>query len=116
MESCQDQTAKVLLIMAAPNMSGLVSAVDFSTVITAILAVSAVFVVVILAVVGADMLKRAILGDKIYYGGKLWDRDVYDDAMSRVEIYRKAGGRLDKESRVSLGNWKSKRARDIAEI
>ena len=95
----------------AVDFSLLTSVIDFGTVVPAVLGVFGALVVVYVARVGAFMVVRAVGGGRTFYGGRFWDVDVYDDAMSRLEAYRKSGGRLDKDSRQHLTEWKSNRAR-----
>ena len=89
------------------------SVVDFGTVTLAVLAVGAAAIVVEVARLGAKKVLESVGGGRTFYGGRFWDTDVYDDAMGRLDAYRKAGGRLDKESRQRLSDWKSKRARAV---
>lgn len=97
----------------AIDVSRLTSVVDFGTVALAVLGVGAALVVVAVVGFGANQVLAAVGGGRTFYGGRFWDTDVYDDAMGRLDRYRKAGGRLDKESRQRRSDWKSKRARAV---
>lgn len=90
----------------------IMSKVDFGTVTLAILGVFGMFIVVLVSQKGAAMVVKAVAGDRVFYAGRFWDKDVYDSAMSNVTLYRKAGGSLDKETRQRHTAWKNARARD----
>jgi len=89
----------------------LMSKVDFGSVTLALLAVFAAFCVFLIAQKGALLVVRAVAGDRVFYAGRFWDRDVYDQAMSNLSLYKKSGGSFDKETRERHTAWRNARAR-----
>ena len=90
---------------------GLMSQVSFAGVVGALLAVFAVLVGVEVARKGARKVVGAIAGDRVFYGGRFYDRSVYDEAMRTMGRYKRAGGSLDRETARHYRAWRSSRAR-----
>ena len=67
---------------------------------------------VVSVVYAVSMVVWAVRGDRVWSAGRLWDQDVYDDAMKRLDGFRRSGGRLDKDSKKALSDWKHEQARD----
>lgn len=98
--------------MSPVNFSLLTSMINFSTVTIAILSIFSALVVVAVTQKGIRMVTNAVRGDMVFYGGKYWDKDVYDTAMQNLVTYKQRGGALDRESSAALKEWKNNRARD----
>lgn len=93
--------------MAAVDLTQIVSAVNFTPVTVAILAVAAVLVGV-LVVVSASMFVLGMVRGQVYYGGKFWDRDVYESALRDVKEQSRKGGLVDAESRLAVDRFEGR--------
>lgn len=83
--------------MAAVDLTQVVSAVNFSTTTVAILAVGAVLIGVFV-VFAASMFVLGMVRGQVYYGGRFWDRDVYESALHEVSSFDRKGFYVDSES------------------
>lgn len=93
--------------MAAVDLTQIVSSVDFSTTTVAILAVGAVLVGVFV-VIAASMFVLGMVRGQIYYGGRFWDRDVYESALSEVKEQARKGKLVDAESRHAVDRFEGR--------
>lgn len=95
------------------NLAPLMANVDFGTATLAILAVFASLVALAVVVRASDMVKQAVIGDRVFIGGRLYDRDVVDSAFESIARYKKAGGSLDRDTARQFREWKNERARRV---
>ncbi|MGB4117343.1 MAG: hypothetical protein WBK51_12440 [Polaromonas sp.] len=70
--------------MAAPDLSVLTAAVNFDTLNLALLAVAGLLCTVFVVLFAVAQVFAMVKGDKIFYGGRFWDPDVYDLAVDEV--------------------------------
>jgi len=89
----------------------LMANVNFGTVTLAVLGVFASLVLVAVLMKGIDRIKAAVVGDRVYIGGRLRDRDVVDSAFESIGRYKKAGGSLDRDTARQYREWRNERAR-----
>lgn len=99
----------------AVDLSSLVSAVDFSTTTVAVLSVAAALVVVFVVISAAIFVIGMVRG-QVFYGGRFWDRDVYETALRDVKRQARKGNLVDFESRRAIdrfeGRGKRRRSSD----
>lgn len=88
--------------MAAPDLTPLLPTSNFSTTVTAVLSVSASIIALYLIVKAYFFIASLVTG-KVYFAGRLWDRQVYHRAMQDVNRSIRRGYLVDKESRDA---WK----------
>lgn len=93
--------------MAAVDLTQIVSAVDFLTTTIAILAVGAVLVGV-LVLFAASMFVLGMVRGQVYYGGRFWDRDVYESALRDVKEQSRKGKLVDAESRQAVDRFEGR--------
>lgn len=84
--------------MAAPNLTPIVSSVNFSTTTLAILAVAA-SVIVLLVLVSAFIFIIEMISGKVYFAGQFWDKDIYKKGIEEVNNKIRRGELVDKQSR-----------------
>lgn len=93
--------------MAAVDLTQIFSAVNFSTTTVAILMVGAVLVGVTV-VIAASMFVIGMVRGQVYYGGKFWDKDVYEAALRDVKQQARKGGLVDAESRRAIDRFEGR--------
>lgn len=93
--------------MAAVDLTQIDSSVNFSTTTVAILAVGAVLVGVFV-VISALMFVLGMVRGQVYYGGKFWDRDVYEAALRDVKQQSRKGCLVDAESRRAVDRFEGR--------
>lgn len=98
--------------MAGPDLTPLVTQIQFDTTTLALMGVFASIAVVYVTWKGVLLVLAAISG-KVLVGNRLYDRDVYDNAMGMLWMYQKSGGKLSKEDRQAYTAWRDKKARDV---
>lgn len=99
--------------MAGPDMSQLQAAADLGNLIGSVLGVCGAWLFVVVAAKGGRMVLDAVGGSpsKVRYGGMSLDRDVYDEAMMRLDVESNGGSDLlDRDSAEALAAWKRERA------
>jgi hypothetical protein len=90
--------------------SAMLSMIDFSSLMLALLAVMAGLAGLLVIMFGGDLILSKLKGPaRISYGGRMWDEDVYRNALSDLEARRRRGEILDRESYSALRRWKSGR-------
>jgi hypothetical protein len=85
--------------MAAPDLSPLVSALNFGGVTIAILSVAAAIASLAVTAFGIFQIYSMVTG-KVFYAGRFWDAKLYDDVMSDVDIYIRRGDFVDAQTRA----------------
>ena len=84
--------------MAAPDLTTLSTAINFSTTTKAILAV-AVSIIVLVIIITAYLHIRSMITGKIYFAGQYWDKEIYKKGIEEVHLKISRGELVDKESR-----------------
>jgi biopolymer transport protein ExbB/TolQ len=99
------------------NFSLLLSAVASAvpSLIAAILSVTAgLFAVYIIYFSCHRIISMVRPPNSVYYGGRFWEKGVYNSAMRSLHKYRINGGTLDQESREAYREWRNESARKRA--
>ncbi len=90
--------------MAAPDLSALVTSVDFSPVTIAILGVAAGLMLVLVAWFASQIIIATIRGE-VFYNGKRYSREVWETALRDVKKEMRSGALVDKESRDAVNRY-----------
>ena len=91
--------------------NAILSQVTFGTVVVAVIGVFGVLVGVEVVKKGISIVVQSVGGGQVFYGGRHWDTETYNAAMTSLDTYKKRGGSLDRESARRLREWKNDRAR-----
>ena len=90
--------------MAAVSLAGLIPAIDFSTTTLSVLAVASVLVLLYVTINAARFVIGMVRG-QVYYGGRYWDRDIYETALRDVKTSMSSRQLVDRESRDAVARY-----------
>lgn len=89
--------------MAAPDLTPLATAINFSTTTIAVLAVG-VSIIGLVIIVNAYIYIKSLITGKVYFAGEYWDKDIYKKGIEEVNRKIRRGELVDKQSRDA---WRS---------
>lgn len=90
--------------MAAPYLTSLVTAINFSTTTKAILAV-VVSIIGLIIIINAYIHIKSMITGKVYFAGEYWDKDIYKKGIEEVNRKIRRGELVDKQSRDAWRNY-----------
>lgn len=90
--------------MAAPDLTPLATAINFSTTTIAVLAV-AVSIIFLVIIVNAYIYIKSMITGKVYFAGQYWDKEIYKKGIEEVNTKIRRGELVDKQSRDAWRNY-----------
>lgn len=90
--------------MAGPVLTSITDVViqSMPVIKLAILGVLAAFMAALVVYKAVLMLTSAVKGERVMYGGKFYDADVWQSAMNDLKRQERSGVALDADSRKAL--------------